>query len=443
MSEIIAYDTDFGKPLHTIDKAESHRLCMEAQARGEPAPHKHKHLGVMLFDGLEKIITSVRDFDASHNADMMDKTLGGHIPTGFDAAAALLKVSSREYKVPIAIVSKEELAYIVLNHPELVKRQAFITEVDYDDNYVSERAIGDDKTFNELCIQQVFVGVYDGPYKCEDDGTAIRVASLDKVRGYMSRKPGKVTGDFKTFMAAYDHEIASVVDLIARSNALEGKDTAEELVAEFDMDGIMTGTVARKKAHHAIRATARDGEPQEVKHSHIGGLLIGSDGQIYVQIRSENKAENPGMYDKIVGGHIPLGDSPTVAAYHEFLEEMRIPVALYSEVTWKNILKNCPDAINTQAICLHPVLKENFPSYRERADGDSFTELCDQYITIGYYDGDFGFTDKEAAGIYQFPSREALKDEITQHPEKFTADLKFLVGEYWDQLVPLEQRIAK
>jgi len=29
---------------------------------------------------------------------------------------------------------------------------------------------------------------------------------------------------------------------------------------------------------------------------------------VYVQIRSERKAENAGMYDKIVGGHIPTGD---------------------------------------------------------------------------------------------------------------------------------------
>ena len=157
---------------------------------------------------------------------------------------------------------------------------------------------------------------------------------------------------------------------------------------------------------------------------------------------------------------------------------MRIPVAVYGDLEWESILRLFPEVIKYQAICSDPTLQRDFRSVRFRTDGSTFVEISDQFVTSGYYNGDFGFVDKEASGIFQFPSREELAREMVQdplhqmmverygheigehngkpnlvfrdqtnvieamreHPGRFTQDFRFLVSYHWDDLIPLEKR---
>ena len=211
-----------------------------------------------------------------------------------------------------------------------------------------------------------------------------------------------------------------------------------EIIECYNLKGKFERTMRRKEVHHPIISSYISKKKQSIKHKHVGGLLVGKNGEIYLQIRSKYKAENPGKFDKTVGGHVPAGDSELIAAYHEFFDEMSIPSAFFDPVVWKNFLLNVPKTTQIQAICKKPILIRNYKSWRERKDGKSFMEICDQYFVIGRYSGQLRFVDKEAAGIYQFESREALMKEIKKDPKKFTEDLKFMVKMFWDELVALD-----
>ena len=440
--EIIVYDAKTGQPINSKSKKDAHMEQKKAFDNKESAPHIHKHIGVMLLDMDGNLLSTIRDYEASTNPDMIDKSLGGHISAGYDKATAILKVASREFKIPTAIIDEpDELRNIIFNHPELLKHQAFITRIGYEPDSISVRKTKDGETWDERCEQHYYAGVYDGLYSCSK-GSGIRQWEWTKLKKYAEKNPDRVTADIINIIKDYDNGILDLIKTVNDSRNLERKDIAE-IVQLYDLNGGWNSTAIRKEVHKPIMKAFLEKKPQEFKHSHIGGMLVGKNGEIYVQIRAEDKAENPGMYDKLVGGHIPAGDSPIGAAYHEFIEEMAIPIGLYRDSIWENILRNIPEVTQHQAICLEPILESNFVSHRVRRNGESFDEICDQYFVTGYYTGSFKFIDQEAAGVYQFPSRESLKSEIDEHPDKFTTDLKYMVKKFWNELQPLQERFRK
>jgi hypothetical protein len=266
---------------------------------------------------------------------------------------------------------------------------------------------------------------------------------FDALTKYIEKHSDRVTHDLVTLFQTYQPYFASLLDTLKTVNETTANvPSISEKVELMSMEGEFAGLATRKSIHGPIIESFLDGKPQQYKHSHIGGILVGREGQIYVQIRSPNKSENPGKYDKLVGGHIPAGDSPLIATYHEFIEEMDVAVALCSQKNWTNILKKCPDATRHQAICKEPIPWYDFTSHRERIDGRTFDEKCDQYFVVGRYDGSFRFVDQEAAGVFQFDSRDQLKAEMDQDSTKFTDDLQKMVELFWEDLVPLDAALS-
>ena len=479
--ELVTVFDEFGDKVGTRDKKECHKAYLEAQQAGQPQPFKHEHIGALLIDLDKNLLLQHRDPEAGANPYMLDKTLGGHVLANQRGSAALLGIANREFETPIAEVTQRELVNIVLRHPDLVKQQAFAYTVDFNPNFVSERVLQDGaQTLREVCMQEFLVGVYDGRGKSRNNGTTMGPFSLEKLRRIMAKNPNAVTGDLRVILNDYQRDVERTIETIERLHTLKGNARATELIDQLQMDGLFSRLVGRKESHNEIKATYIDGRPQSVKHEHVGGMLIGKNGEIYVQIRAKEKAENPGAYDKIVGGHIPSGDSPVVAAYHEFLEEMEIPVILYDDLQWENVLRTFPESPKYQAICRRPELDRDYVSVRFRPGGDSFLEVCDQYWTFGYYHERFRFGDQEAAGIFQFPDREELAKALIsdplhqymvaqgwhsdgdrngkpniafQNPTKvlkamknckaqFTPDFRYMVDKYWDEMVSVEKRFG-
>jgi len=429
------YDPHTVRPISTSSKADAHNIIKKNFLNKETQEAIHPHIGVLITD-MSKLLVSVRPFDAKVNADLLDKTVGGHLPAGHENAAAILEVATRELQVPIAVVTNKELLDIILVHPGLLTRQAFISEVGYSDSFISKR-ITEEDSYDERCIQYIYTGVYNGPYKCEK-GSGIRTFSIEGLQKYIKKFPERVTEDLKIIIKDYLPQLKSLFE--STKKALSSNQT-KEVVEIKEMNGSFAGVEDRKSIHQEIKENFQNKTPQKFKHSHIGGMLVASGGEVYVQIRSDDKKENPGKYDKIVGGHIPAGDTPIVAAYHEFIDEMSIPIGMYDESVCINILENCPDTTKTQAICQKPILTKDFKSKRVQKDGKHFIEICDQYFLVGYYDGPFKLTDDEAGGMYQFPNRNLLKEALDKNPEKFTDDLKHMIELFWDDLIPVKEKL--
>lgn len=164
-------------------------------------------------------------------------------------------------------------------------------------------------------------------------------------------------------------------------------------------------------------------------------ILMNSKGMIYIQKRSGSKKENPGLYDKTVGGHVTFGYTQDIALVKECAEELGFPIAIVPEKDFVRVSKSVD--LKVIGVAKEIDLLKNFKS--TRAFGNSF--FVQPFITkiyLGYYDGSIQFSDGESAGIEIFSLKDLLK-EIREKPERFTEDLKFMMKKYKGYLVPIKK----
>jgi len=77
----------------------------------------------------------------------------------------------------------------------------------------------------------------------------------------------------------------------------------------YDLQGNFLGRQRRDLFYKEIREEFSKTGRITKKVKTIKLILMNSDGRIYVQKRSKTKKENPGLYDKTVGGHVRAGHS--------------------------------------------------------------------------------------------------------------------------------------
>jgi len=164
-------------------------------------------------------------------------------------------------------------------------------------------------------------------------------------------------------------------------------------------------------------------------------LLMNSQGRIYLQKRSKIKDENPGVYDKTVGGHVAAEDTWSMTTIRECAEELGFPASILPP-------KEFARAIKVTDLGIVGIFRKidyisNFLSTRVTKKGEKFVQPWMTTIYIGYYDGAIRFVDGESSGIEVF-SLEELKQEIQDNPNKFTEDLKFMINKYQQFLKPIK-----
>ncbi|MBN2421789.1 hypothetical protein JXB41_01065 [Candidatus Woesearchaeota archaeon] len=402
-----------------------------------------KGISVLLFNMDAQALLSMNNIFNQNplSGILANPTISTQVPAGYKLDTALLRAANGELDIPAVQVTQEELYKIILFHPELLDLQAYVAEIAFKGDFESTRKGDQDP---DVCQEHIFLGAYNGKYKHR---RAIYPLDHDK-SGIASVDIGNKIGDYKTLVGLYGTQIRDIVKIIRRSAVSFPE---EELVRCYGLKGKYLKDIPRKKVHKKIirsyckhRKKKNPEKFQPYKHKHIGGILIGVKGEIYCQKRSNNKDENPGLIDKIAGGHIPTGVSYRISAYHEFAKEVGIAVGIYDTISWLNILHTCPDMMKKMAVCREPELIENYKSWRVRPDGRSFWEICDQYFTIGYYNGPNQFfnSDHEAIELIKYENIDHLKREIEKHPDDFTEDLKYMVKMYEKELIPLAGRVV-
>jgi len=88
----------------------------------------------------------------------------------------------------------------------------------------------------------------------------------------------------------------------------------------FDLEGNSLGTQDRKEFYSEIKEEFRKSGKISRKIKSVRLLLMNSKGRIFLQKRSKIKPENPGLYDKTVGGHVSEGDSWNMTVIRECAE---------------------------------------------------------------------------------------------------------------------------
>jgi len=211
--------------------------------------------------------------------------------------------------------------------------------------------------------------------------------------------------------------------------------TQRELLEIYDLQGNPLGVQARNSFYEEIKQefTANRHITRQVKIA--TGFLLNSRGGIYLQKRSLDKQENPGLYDKSVGGHVLAGMPFELTLVLEYAQELGAPVAVAASPHEFDVaIKSMP--LNLLGICRRIDYIAPFESVRINQDGSRITIPFMNQVFVGYYDGSIRFIDGESSAIEVFTVGQ-LKAQIRSNPNLFTEDLKGMVEKYEPHLRPI------
>ncbi|MGV8161835.1 MAG: NUDIX hydrolase [Candidatus Nanoarchaeia archaeon] len=203
-----------------------------------------------------------------------------------------------------------------------------------------------------------------------------------------------------------------------------------EQIEVYDLAGNLIGVQDRKKFYEESKKEFEQKGSISHQTKTIRLLLLNSKGRIYLQKRSRLKEDNGGLYDKTVGGHVVAGDSFNITVVRECAEELGFPAAVLSEEEFNKAIRVTD--LTVIGVFRQVEVLSNYASTRTSKEGQ-FVQPHFTAIYIGYFDGAIRFIDGECSGIDSF-SLEELEQEIKDNPEKFTADVLFIIERYRQHL---------
>ncbi len=206
-----------------------------------------------------------------------------------------------------------------------------------------------------------------------------------------------------------------------------------EKIKIFDLEGNFLDIQDRESFYEEIRNEFKRTNKITRKIESVRVLLMNSQGRIYLQKRSNTKKENPGLYDKTIGGHISSSETKTVTVTKECAEELGFPATVLSDQEFKDSVKNLD--LSVVGVLRQIDESQNFLSVR-KTEGGEFIQPFITYFYVGYFNGSIKFKDGESSGLETFSLNE-LENQLTKYPEKFTSDLKYMVEHYKRYLIPL------
>ena len=208
-----------------------------------------------------------------------------------------------------------------------------------------------------------------------------------------------------------------------------------EQIEVFDLEGEFIKVEDRDKFYKEIKAEYSKNKKITKKVKTIRLLLLNSKGRIVIQRRNFTKEENPGLYDKTIGGHVQEGESYHITLVRECAEELGFPVSVLSSGEFDFASKHTD--LNIVGIFKQLDYISQFDSVRFTKTGKKFVQPYMTTIYIGYYDGSIQFIDGESSGI-QLYTVEELKKAIKANPNDYTEDLKFMITKYEKFLKPIK-----
>jgi len=203
----------------------------------------------------------------------------------------------------------------------------------------------------------------------------------------------------------------------------------------FNLNSELINIQDRKKFYSEIKAEFKETGKISKKVKTVRLILMNSAGRIYLQKRSKIKTENPGKYDKTVGGHVSAGDSFDMTFIKECAEELGFPATILAPEEFESAIK----VTNLDIIGIFKKIEylPNFMSERISKNKSKIIQPTMSSMYYGYYNGAIKFVDGESSGIEVF-SLDELKEEMIDNPDKFTEDVKFMIKEYEQFLIPIK-----
>lgn len=199
-----------------------------------------------------------------------------------------------------------------------------------------------------------------------------------------------------------------------------------ERLRAYSASGELLKVADRKQLLKEMREMARKNGDAPFSVACVNLMLVNPKGELYIVQRAD-KAENPFLFDKTVGGHVSSGESFDETIIREAKEELGIELELYSAFDYPYRLQEVN--LKEKAVAKMVNFELWYPSLRQVKDGEPWIKRAQLAAYIGHYDGNVKFEDGEALSLQLLP-KEELWEDLEKHPEKYTADLQWWVKNY-------------
>ncbi len=157
---------------------------------------------LILMNSKGKIILQRRAKTKKENANLIDKTIGGHIRAGHSDTITMVRECAEELGIPSVVVSEDEFINAV-KHTDL-EVIAVLKEIELLNGYVSERQTSDE-SFQLPVRVTIYMGYYDGSIQFRDaEASGIQVFEVDELKKEIKDNPDKFTWDIKKMIKKYE-----------------------------------------------------------------------------------------------------------------------------------------------------------------------------------------------------------------------------------------------
>lgn len=199
-----------------------------------------------------------------------------------------------------------------------------------------------------------------------------------------------------------------------------------EIITVYDLNDLETAIPMDRDEFYKeqIAVYKKTGKPTMAADI-ISVLIFNNSDELIVQKRSYDKAHNPGLLDKSIGGHVRFGDSADYTVMVETVQELQTPsIVLKNTEDFKKTHLLLHDYLTTISIIKHSYSKVYI--WDRIVNGEKIKMAGKVHAYFGIYDGRTKPVDKEAKGVLFYTLKE-LEIEMKNSPKIFTHDLQVLL----------------
>jgi len=163
---------------------------------------KVKTIRILLMNSLGRIYLQKRSESKEENANLYDKTVGGHVVAGNTFGLTVIKECAEELGFPATVLSEEEFSQSITSID--LKIIGILKKVDYISNFESTRVLRNGNNFVQPYMTEIYIGYYDGAIRFADgESCGVETFSIDQLKKDIENNPAKFTEDLKYMARKY------------------------------------------------------------------------------------------------------------------------------------------------------------------------------------------------------------------------------------------------
>jgi len=207
-----------------------------------------------------------------------------------------------------------------------------------------------------------------------------------------------------------------------------------EIVELYSQNGKRLGFKDKRESHKKMMDEFFKTGKASIKHKHARAIILTSTGKLILQKRSKWKGDNPGLWDKTVGGHTFKHETLDFTVVRECAEELQIPSTVIERKGLKHLLRHIN--LKVMAVLFRLGVNKDDVSLRKLKNGKSWEEHSITTYYLGYYDGAIRFKTEEVSG-FRISTIKEVREEMKSNPGMFTKDMFYILNRWKHVIKPI------